>query len=75
MNEYTIGSGDRASLSMGTSLGKHEGLLYGDFKEKVRFCFYQGICGRRLWNLASLSIWNPLGNLEWDHLPWTLRDR
>jgi hypothetical protein len=34
MNEYIIGSGDRASLSIGTLLGNMEGgSLTGDFEE------------------------------------------
>ena len=36
MNEYTIGSGDEASLSIGTLLGNVEGGSFtGDFEGKV----------------------------------------
>jgi len=32
------------------------GSVIGNFERKLRFCFYQGICKRRLWKWASLSI-------------------
>jgi len=35
----------------------------GAFERKVIFCFYQGMCKRRLWKRASLSIGALLGNI------------
>jgi len=52
-----------------------EGSFIGDLEREVRFCFYQGMCKRRLWKQASLSIGAPLGNLGDVRLPRTVRDR
>ena len=52
-----------------------EGSFTGDFEREVRFCFYQGMCKRRLWKQASLSIGAPLGNLGGVCLLGTLKWR
>jgi len=66
-----------ASFSIGALLWEHGGgdSFTGDFDRKVRFCFYQGTCKRRLWKWASLHrgpIGEPVGGA---HLSGTLRDR
>jgi hypothetical protein len=61
MSEYTFGSGDGASLSMGTLLSEDGGAyLVGDFEGKMS---YQGMCRRRLWKRVSLFVGAPMGNL------------
>ena len=68
MNEYTIGSGNRASLSTGAPSGEHAVgvvlycrpfLLGGRGVERL-----QDICKRRLWKRVTLSIVAPWENLE-----------
>jgi len=49
-----------------------EGSFTGDFEREVRFCFYRGMCKRRLWKQASLSIGTPLGVHEGGLLYWGL---
>jgi len=77
-----MGSGDEASLSIGTLLGYMEGGSFtGNFEGKVN---YQGTRRRKLWRWVSLSVaahWGTWGGvrllgilkdswrgLEWEHL-------
>jgi len=48
------------------------GSFIGNFERKLRFYFYQGMCKRRLWKWASLSIEAPLGNLGGGVIYWGL---
>jgi hypothetical protein len=61
MIKSTTGSGDGAPLSIGAPMEEY--YFTRTFERKVRFCFYQGMCKRRLWKRAALSIGAPLGNL------------
>ena len=76
MIEYTMGSGDEASLSIGASLVEHgRGSFTGDLERKANFfCqdtlilwrkgWLQAMCKRRIRTGALLSIGGPFGNLE-----------
>ena len=59
------GSGKGTFLSMGALLGEPGGRahLLGAVK----------VMKGRLWGWVSLFMWAQLGNLEWAHLPGTLR--
>ena len=65
--EYSVkvGPGCGASLSMGAMLGEpgRGAPLRGALK----------VMKGRLWGWASLCMWAQLGNLEWVHLPGSLR--
>jgi len=51
---------DTQHLSIGALLGKHGGgSVIGNFERKLSFRFYQGMCKRRLWKWASVSIGEP----------------
>jgi len=47
------------------------GFLYGDYERRVRLCFYQEMCKRRLWKWASLHrgpTGKPVGRLIYQRL-------
>jgi len=46
------------------------GSYTGDFRERGEILFLSGMCKRRLWKRATLSIGSPLGNLEGSSFTW-----
>ena len=84
-NEKTIGSGNRAALSIGAPLGVHGGrLLHQGLLEKGEILFYQETMfiwdsGRYVKEGSGnehLSPWGPIrGTWKEVHLPGTLRNR
>jgi len=69
---------ETASVSIGAPFegAWRGGFFTGNLERNVKFYSFQGMCKRRLWKQASLSVEAPLGNLGVGvHLPLTLRYR
>jgi len=53
----------RRSISLHCGNNGEGGSLTGDFEGKLKFCFYQGMCRRRIWKRVSLTLGALLGDL------------